>query len=159
MVIQSKYSDKTGMFSVNIHCFKHSGYGLSQWETTLRCNVMSPYSEHYSDVIMSAMASQITGVPIACLTVYKGADQRKHQNSISLAFVRGIPGDRRFPQRAINTVNVPIWWRHHDDPCLSCLHGPVFLHKVEFRWIYYHRLITILWKLAQQHGRTLWPLT
>ena len=45
---------------------------------------------HYNDVIMSAMASQITGVSIACLTVCSGADQRKHQSSASLAFVRGI---------------------------------------------------------------------
>ena len=45
---------------------------------------------HYTDVIMSAMASQITGVSIVYPTVCPGADQRKHQNSASLAFVRGI---------------------------------------------------------------------
>ena len=45
---------------------------------------------HYSDVIMSAMASQITGVLIVCLNVCSVADQRKHQSSMSLAFVRGI---------------------------------------------------------------------
>ena len=46
---------------------------------------------HYSDVIMSAMASQITGVSIVYyLSVCSGADQRKHQSSTSLAFVRGI---------------------------------------------------------------------
>ena len=39
---------------------------------------------------MSAMASQITGVPIVCSTVSSGADQRKHQSSASLAFLRGI---------------------------------------------------------------------
>ena len=39
---------------------------------------------------MSAMASQITGVSIVCTTVCSGADQRKHQSSGSLAFVRGI---------------------------------------------------------------------
>ena len=37
---------------------------------------------HYSDVIMSAMASQITSLTIVYSTVYSGADQ--------LAFVRGI---------------------------------------------------------------------
>ena len=36
------------------------------------------------------MASQITGVPIAYSTVCPDADQRKHQSSVSLAFVRGI---------------------------------------------------------------------
>ena len=39
---------------------------------------------------MSAMASQITGVSSDCSTVCSSADQRKHQNSASLAFVRGI---------------------------------------------------------------------
>ena len=47
-------------------------------------------SNHYSDVIMSAVASQITGVSIVCSTVCPGAHQRKHQSSASLAFVRGI---------------------------------------------------------------------
>ena len=39
---------------------------------------------------MSAMASQITSFTIVNLTVYWRADQRKHQSSASLAFVRGI---------------------------------------------------------------------
>ena len=47
-------------------------------------------SSHYSDAIMSAMASQITGVPILYSSVCSGADQRKRQSSSSLAFVRGI---------------------------------------------------------------------
>ena len=45
---------------------------------------------NYSDVIMSAMASQITGVLIVCSTVCSGAAQRKHQSHASLAFLRGI---------------------------------------------------------------------
>ena len=39
---------------------------------------------------MSTMASQITSVLIVCSTVCTDADQRKHQSSASLAFVRGI---------------------------------------------------------------------
>ena len=39
---------------------------------------------------MSLMASQITSLTIVYSTVYSGADQRKHQSSASLAFVRGI---------------------------------------------------------------------
>ena len=46
--------------------------------------------EHYCDVIMSAMASNITSAWIVCSTVCSGADQRKHQSSASLAFVRWI---------------------------------------------------------------------
>ena len=38
---------------------------------------------------MSAMASQITSLTIVYSTVYSGANQRKHQSSVSLAFVRG----------------------------------------------------------------------
>ena len=47
-------------------------------------------SQHYNDVIMSAMASQITSLTIVYSIVYSGADQRKHQSSASLVFVRGI---------------------------------------------------------------------
>ena len=45
---------------------------------------------HYDDVIMGAIASQITSLTIVYSTVYSGADQSKHQSSASLAFVRGI---------------------------------------------------------------------
>ena len=34
--------------------------------------------------------SSLTSLTIVCSTVYSGADQRKHQSSASLAFVRGI---------------------------------------------------------------------
>ena len=40
---------------------------------------------HYSDVVMGAMASQITGVSIAYSIVCSDTDQRKHQNSAALA--------------------------------------------------------------------------
>ena len=46
--------------------------------------------EHYTDVIMTTVASQITSLTIVYSTVYSGAYQRKHQSSASLAFVRGI---------------------------------------------------------------------
>ena len=45
---------------------------------------------YYSDVITSAVASQITSFTSVYSTVYSGADQRKRQSSASLAFVRGI---------------------------------------------------------------------
>ena len=46
--------------------------------------------KHYDDVIMSAMASQITSLTIVYSTVYSGTDQRKLQSSASLASVRRI---------------------------------------------------------------------
>ena len=45
---------------------------------------------HYGDVIMGAIASQITSLTIVYSTVYSDADQRKHQSSASLAFARVI---------------------------------------------------------------------
>ena len=59
------------------------------------------YLTHYNDIIMEAMASQITSLAIVYWTVYSGEDQRKHQSSVSLAFVRGIP---RWP------MNSPHKW-------------------------------------------------
>ena len=45
---------------------------------------------HHNDVIMGAVASQITSLTIVYWTVDSDADQRKHQSSESLAFVREI---------------------------------------------------------------------
>ena len=45
---------------------------------------------HYHDVTMDSIASQITSLTIVYSAVYSAADQRKHQSSASLAFVRGI---------------------------------------------------------------------
>ena len=64
---------------------------------------------HYSDVIMSTMASQIAGVSIVYSTVCLGAYQRKHQTFASLALTGEFP-----PQRSSNAENVCIWWRHHE---------------------------------------------
>ena len=76
---------------------------------------MKPISEtvyHYNDVIMGATTSQITSLTIVYSTVYSGADQRKHESSASLAFVRGI---HRSPVNSLhNAENVSIWWRRHE---------------------------------------------
>ena len=69
-----------------------------QWAKVLSLNL---YAAHYSDVIMSMMASQITGVVIVYWMFCSSADQTKHQSSTSLAFVRGI---HRWP------VNSPHKW-------------------------------------------------
>ena len=48
------------------------------------------HRRHYTDVLMSQMASQITSLGSVYSTVYSCEDQRKHQSSSSLAFVRII---------------------------------------------------------------------
>ena len=58
---------------------------------------------HYSDVIMGTIASQITSLTIVYSTAYSGADQRKHQSSTSLAFVWGI---HRWPVNSLH--NRPV---------------------------------------------------
>ena len=45
---------------------------------------------HCTDVTMSVLASQITGIFTVCSTVWSGKHQRKHESSSLLAFVRGI---------------------------------------------------------------------
>ena len=56
----------------------------------LELRISCTHPSHYGDVIMGAMASRITSLTSVCSTVYSGADQRKHQSSALLAFVRGI---------------------------------------------------------------------
>ena len=67
--------------------------------------------KHYSDVIMGAIASQITSLTIVYSIVYSDADQRKHQSPASLAFVRGM---LPFDDVIMIYVEQPKWlqWRH-----------------------------------------------
>ena len=53
---------------------------------------------HYIDVTMTMMASKITSLTVGYSIVYSGVNQRKHQSSASLAFVRGIHRDRWIPR-------------------------------------------------------------
>ena len=50
---------------------------------------VNSFVPHYNDIIMSVIASQITGASIVYSAVCLRTDQRKHQSSTSLAFVRG----------------------------------------------------------------------
>ena len=94
---------------------------------------------YYSDVILSMMATEITGVLIVCSTVYSGTNQRKHQSfnqrkhqsSASLAFVMGIhqwPMD--YPQKG------PIMWQmfpFDDVSMMWIIHLLETLNKISFR--------------------------
>ena len=60
---------------------------------------------------MGTIASQITSLTTVYSTVYSDADQRKHQSSASLAFVRGI---HRGP------VNSPHKWSVMRDDVIMC---------------------------------------
>ena len=71
---------------------------------SLCCQMVSrmlrfPMSIHYNDVIMDTMGVQITSLTVVYSNVYSGTDQRKHQSSASLAFVRGI---HRWPVNSLH---------------------------------------------------------
>ena len=91
---------------------------------------------YYRDVIMGAIASQITSLTIVYSTVYSDADQRKHQSPASLAFVWGI---HRGP------VNSPHKWPvmrkmfPFDDVIMVCCKSTVLLQA-----LYYYTDLTLL---------------
>ena len=87
---------------------------------------------YYSDAIMSEMASQITVVSIVCSTVWSGANQRKHQSSVSLAFVRGIhrspvdsPHKRPVTRKLFPFDDVIMYLRPH---CYLALTSPAVMY-------------------------------
>ena len=81
-------------------------------------------SLHYNDVIMGAIASQITSLTIVYSIVYSDADQRKHQSSASLAFARGIHRDRWIPRTNGQLrgkwfhLMTSSWWGVNIEECL-----------------------------------------
>ena len=93
--------------------------------------------KHYSDFIMSAMASRITGVSIVFSVVCSGTDQRKYQGSASLVDSphKGPVTQRMFSFDGVIMINV-YWnwilpWRATEYPVTSrlipCLLMPRFL--------------------------------
>ena len=83
---------------------------------------------HYNDVIMGAMASQITSLTIVCSTVYSGTDKRKHQSSASLAFVRGI---HRWPVNSPHKGPVTRKMFPFDDVIMRSSRGFIKFVKLE----------------------------
>ena len=67
-----------------------SNIGIKNIIYDFHVNLGKLFPEHYGDVTMGMIASQITSLTIVYSTVYSGTDQRKHQSSASLAFVWGI---------------------------------------------------------------------
>ena len=88
---------------------------------------------HYGDVIIGAIASQITSLTIVYSTVYSDADQRKHQSSTSLAFVRGIHRGPRvtalckgngFPSQRTSNAEKLFMSRSRHELTISMLSNP-----------------------------------
>ena len=89
------------------------------------------FVKHYSDVKMGAMAPQITSLSIVYSTVSSPTDQRNHQSSASLAFVRWI---HRWPGNSPHKWPVTRKMFPFDDAIvLSSVFGKGYLsvHRVE----------------------------
>ena len=100
------------ILGIQIHVYATiSRFMVASWLTDYVLDQKS--MPHCSDVIMGAVASQITSLAFVYSTVYSGAAQRKHQSPESLTFVRGNHHRRPVNSPHSNAENVSIWWRHH----------------------------------------------
>ena len=79
-------------------------------EQRMMSNETCPCFLHYSDVIMGALASQITSLTIVYSTVYSGVDQRKQQSSASLAI---CAGNSPVPVKIFPFDDVIMWMVHN----------------------------------------------
>ena len=103
-----------------------------------KCNPCS----HYNDVTMGSMASQITSLTIVYSAVYSGADQRKHQSSASLAFVRGI---RRGPANSPHKWSVTRKMFAFDDVIMIFRKEMCVLEAIHQARKLFYELKTISW--------------
>ena len=81
-------------------CSRHQNFGkycLGYIGTGILLSSIGNCAFHYSDVIMSVMVSQITGVSIVCPTVCSDTDRRKHQTLRRWPFWGESTGGRRIP--------------------------------------------------------------
>ena len=86
----------------------------------------------YNGVIISVMASQITSL-IVYSTVYSGTDQRKHQSSASLAFVRGI---HRWPVNSLHKGPVTRKMFRFDGVMMETLCITLFYKLIQHSWCF-----------------------
>ena len=111
--------------------FKKSGLRRYKWQ----CKVFSiERAIHYGDVIMNAMAPQITSLTIVYSIVPSGADKRIYQSSASLNSVSGI---QRWPVKGSVKRNMFPF----DD--LIMLRGNCMMK----RWVVY------IWKQKRTQGK------
>ena len=118
------------------------------------CGIHMRAFSHYSDVVMSAIASQIIGISSVCCS---GPNQRKHQSSATLAFVRGInrsPVDSPYKE-PVTQEKVSFWWRHHNKnstnlTCVQRLHYNNHISKGSTN----HKQGNII--VCVNHTKTLW---
>ena len=79
------------------------------------CLLSAQVHSHYSDVVISAMTSQITSLTLFCSTVYSERRSKKTSKLRVTGLCEGnSPVTGEFPaQKASNEEKVSIWWRHY----------------------------------------------
>ena len=107
---------------------------------------------------MGTMASQITSLTIVYSIVYSGADQRKHQSSVSLAFVRGIHrgpvnSPHKLPvMRKMFPFDDVIMKPHHISQCFYIAASDTTSYQ---SYVKYHFVLCISYRKLVVN--TLWP--
>ena len=110
-----------------------------------------------SDVIMTAMASQITSLTIAYSTVYWGADQTAKLCVTGLC-VGNSPVTGEFPtQMACNAENVSIWWRHHEYVTISADGSARYRAAADWRTVLTSYHFAGIWQ-PLEHIHSIWWL-
>ena len=90
-LIDSKSSIKIlvcAVYEINQWLYRYKSYHYAL--SVPRGHIPLKNTYHYSDVIMSILASQITGDSTVCFTVWLDQHQRKHQSPRYWSFVKGI---------------------------------------------------------------------
>ena len=86
---------------------------------------------HYCDVIMGVMASQITSLMFVYSTIHSGEDKKTSKLRVTGLCEGNSSVTGEFPaQRASVAVNVSITWRHHGRFCLHHIYQCLLLQKV-----------------------------
>ena len=105
-------------------------------------------------VIMSAMASQITSLTIVYSIVYSGTDQRKHQSTASLAFVRGI---HRWPVNSSHKRPVTRKMFPFDDVIMHLFDKFIGVTLKYVPWCYLQLNVALVVSLC--YGNIIWFLS
>ena len=120
------------------------------------CNVPTDHVtmslEHYSDVIMGTMASQITRFTIVYSTVFQAQIKENIKVPRHTSLCAGnSPVTSEFPaHRANNAEHVSIWWRHHEEipsvPLLSNHNFPTASATVSSEGDYFRLRLPSWWR-------------
>ena len=125
MYLQHRFHIICKRFCCDLHCCGYVNCKFTWWRTLMTIDryqttkkTQMEVCNHHSEVIMGAMASQITSLTSVYSTVYSGANQRKHQSSTSLAFVRRI---HRWPLNSPHKRPVTRKMFPFDDVIMECI--------------------------------------